>query len=188
MTALAAWVRWLGQFGALADPPRLSLLAVLPAEGLSVLALMEGLGEGLGWGLPGNALGLLSDAVGLGLLSGKPGLVLLGDGLGLLGDGLGLLGDGLGLGLLGGELVLLGTGLGLGLLPGLGLVAVGPVLNVAQAVGLGLAVVVALVAGLVGVVARLGCGAAQLAEFGWLFPVPGAVPVPAPSLGNSLPP
>lgn len=165
MTALAAWVRWLGQFGALADPPRLSLLAVLPAEGLSVLALMEGLGEGLGLGLPGNALGLLGDAVGLGLLSGKPGLVLLGDGLGLLGGE--LLGDGLGLGLLGGELVLLGTGLGLGLLPGLGLVAVGPVLNVAQAVGLGLAVVVALVAGLVGVVARPGCCAAQLAEFGW---------------------
>ena len=151
-------VRWLGQFGALADPPRLSLLAVFPAEGLSVLALMEGLGEGLG-------LGLLGDAVGLGLLSGKPGLVLLGDGLGLLGGE--LLGDGLGLGLLGGELVLLGTGLGLGLLPGLGLVAVGPVLKVAQAVGLGLAVAVALVAGLVGVVARPGCCAAQLAEFGW---------------------
>ena len=37
-----------GQFGALADPPRLSLLVVLPAEGLSVLALVEGLGEGLG--------------------------------------------------------------------------------------------------------------------------------------------
>ena len=119
---------------------------------------MEGLGGGLG-------LGLLGDAVGLGLLGGKPGLVPLGDGLalGLLGGELGdgLLGDGLALGLLGGEL-------GLGLLAGLGLVAVGPVVKVAQALGLGLAVLVALMAGIVGVVARPGCCAAQPAEFGSL--------------------
>ncbi len=76
------------------------------------------------------------------------------------------MGDGLGLALLGGELVLLGDGLGLGLLAGLGLVAVGPAVEVAQGVGLGLAVVVALVAGLVGVVARPACFPAQLAEFG----------------------
>jgi len=39
------------------------------------------------------------------------------------------------------------------------------VVKVAQAVGVGLAVVVALVAGLVGVDARPACGVAQLAEF-----------------------
>jgi len=40
------------------------------------------------------------------------------------------------------------------------------VVKVAQAIGLGLAVEVALVAELVGAVARTGCCAAQLAEFG----------------------
>jgi hypothetical protein len=166
-----------GQFRALADPPKLLLLSVLGAEGLSVLALVEGPGDALGSGLPGDALGLElpGDALGLGVLGGKLGLELLGDGLGLgllggelgvglLGDGLGLLGGGLVL--LGGGLVLLGGGLGLGLLAGLELVAVGPVDKVAHAVELGLAVVVALVARLVGVAARPGCCAAQLAEPG----------------------
>jgi hypothetical protein len=138
----------------------------LAAEGLSVLALLEGPGEGLGLALLGDALGLLGDGLGLALLTGRPEFELLGDGLGLvlLGDGLVLLGDGLGLVLLGDGLGLLGTGLGSGLLAGLGLEAAGPVVEVAQADGVGLAVVVALVAGLAGVDARPGCCVAQLAE------------------------
>ena len=160
MRRVSADGRWIGQFGDLADPPGLSLLAVLAAEGLSVLALLEGPGEGLGLALLGDALGLLGDGLGLALLTGRPELELLGDGLGLV-----LLGDGLGLVLLGDGLVLLGTGLGLGLLAGLGLETAGPVVKVAQADGVGLAVVVALVAGLVGVDARPACCVAQLAEF-----------------------
>jgi hypothetical protein len=103
-----------------------------------MLELMEGLGDGLGLGLVGDGLGL-----------------------GLVGDGLGLrlVGDGLGLGLV-------GDGLGLRLLAGLELVTVGPVVKGAQAVGLGLAVVVSPVAGRVDAVATTGCCDAQLAGFG----------------------
>ena len=80
-----------------------------------------------------------------------------------LGDGPGaeLLGGKLGLGLVGD-----GLGLGLGLLAGLELVTGGPVVKVAQTVGLGLAVVVAPVAGRADGVARTGCCDAQLAGFG----------------------